>query len=177
MKITATQLRRIIKEEVENLTEAADFASALASGTLTGVGRGTITAAFAALSDADFSKLSLAFNDAAAARKAGKRKAATAAAAGALDPATLASKLQNSLKTLNWTWTGYSAGRADFDKQDAVKAALDSALGPGAGDEFEKAVYYAAGDNDTFRKMSPEEADGVYMDSVRKIKQMVAKLG
>lgn len=177
MRITATQLRRIIKEEVESLTEAADFASALASGTLAGVGRGTISAAFAALSDADFKKLSLAFNDAATARESGKRKAATAAAAGALDPATLATKLNDSLKTLNWSWTGYSAGRADFDKQDAVKAALDSALGPGAGDEFEKAVYYAAGDNDTFRKMSSAEADRVYDSSIKKIKQMVAKLG
>ena len=74
-------------------------------------------------------------------------------------------------------WTGYSAARADFDKQDAVKAALDSALGPGAGDEFEKAVYYAAGDNDTFRKMSSAEADRVYDSSIKKIKQMVAKLG
>lgn len=177
MKITSAQLRRIIKEEVKNLTEAADFASALASGSLAGVGRGTIAAALTALSDADFKKLSLAFNDAVVAKKSGAKKAGVSAAAAALDPATLASKLQDSLKTMNWTWTGYAAGqRGGFDKQEAVKAALDAALGAGAGDEFEAAVIYAAGDDDTFRRMSPEEADRAYVDSVKKIKQMAAKL-
>lgn len=149
----------------------------MAAGSLAGIGRGTIKSALLALSDADFQKFSLAFSDATSEKKSTKRKASVASAAGALDPVSLATKLKDSLKSLNWSWTGYSAGRADYDKQDAVKAALDSALGPGSGDEFESAVIYAAGDNDTFRRMSDEEADRLYNSSVKKIKQMVAKLG
>ena len=177
MKLTSVQLRRIINEEVSKLTEAADLGTALASGTLAGVGRGALVSALLALSDADFDKFRLAFKAATNERKSVGRAASVKSAAAAMDPATLATSIQNSLKTLDWTWTGYSAGRADFDKQDAVKAALDSALGPGAGDEFEGAVIYAAGDDDTFRKMTPAEADRLYDASVKKIKQMAAKLG
>jgi hypothetical protein len=177
MKITSSQLRSIIKEEVSKLNEAADLGAALSSGTLAGVGRGVIKSALIALSDADFDKFRLAFKDASNERKAGSRAASVKSAAADLDPVKLATSIQNSLKTLDWSWSGYSAGRSDFSKQEAVKAALDSALGPGAGDEFEGAVIYAAGDDDTFRKMTPAEADRLYDSSVKKIKQMAAKLG
>jgi hypothetical protein len=176
MKITSSQLRTIINEEVKNLREAADFGTALASGTLAGVGRGVIKSALLALSDADFDKFRLAFKDASNEKKSGASFSAMKGAAAALDPATLASKIQKSLGSSDWSWTGASPSRPDYAKQDAVKYAVDGALGMGYGADFLDALVYVTGDGDTFRKMSDEEADDLYDSSLAKVKQIAKSL-
>jgi hypothetical protein len=175
MKMTATQLRRIIAEEVENLNEAADLGSALAAGNLTGVSKGTIKAAVMALSDADFKKLHGIVMSADLERKERQTAAATAAGAKRLSPA-LAAKINDSLSSLDWSWTGVGP-RASAGKQDVVRTAVAKALGLDVADEFMEALYYVAGDEDAFRKMSSAEADRQYNMSIKAIKKIAGMMG
>jgi hypothetical protein len=174
MKITTTQLRRIIKEELEAVNEAVDFGAALSAGSLAGVGRASIVAALSALSDADFKKLELALRDAGFAREDSKRSGAIVAVAGKMTPASISKKINASLSSYNWSW----AGEYDSDKRDAVNAVLDSTLGAGTGKKFDDALYYynATDKSDAFRKMSRAEADRKYKSAMETLARIAGDL-
>ena len=159
MRITASQLRRIIKEEVALVNEASDLGAALSAGSLAGVGRASIVTALSALSDEDFKKLELAMRVAVNRRAETKRSGKVAGMASKFTPVSIAKKINSSLSSYNWSW----AGEYDSDARDAVYSVVSAALGPEAIRKFENALMYINGsDADVYRKMSKSEADRAY---------------
>jgi hypothetical protein len=172
MRITAKQLRQIIREETINLSEASKKQNFLPPGGLAGIGSASIKAALLSLSDSDFKKLKNAIDDAQWDRRETKKKPATRSAAAALTPASIAAKIKTSLHTGDWGWT------KDKRMFDAVLAVIDDDLGPLSGEDFVDTLVYvdSTEKSDVWRKMSPAEADRIYASSVKKMESIADDL-